>query len=89
MNEIVLFTLNGCGHCTELKNLLNESNIEFTELEVTENNDIWEEVVKKTNNEFLPTVFINVDYSSEGPIFVPEKDYKNNEEALEIIKKYI
>ena len=89
MNEIVLFTLNGCGHCQDLKKLLDDENIDYTDLEVIENSDIWEDVVKKTSNEFVPTIFININRTNEGPILIPDKDFHSSEEALKIIKKYL
>ena len=36
-NKIIVFTLNGCVHCNELKKQLIKENIDFTELEIDEN----------------------------------------------------
>lgn len=88
-NKVLLFTLNGCSHCKTLKEKLREESIPFTEIEVTQNQKLWNQVVQQTNNEFLPTFFIKTEGTDEGPVFCPDKDFKDNDEALEIIKKYI
>lgn len=88
-NKVLLFTLNGCGHCKTLKEKLREESIPFTEIEVTQNQKLWNQVVQQTNNEFLPTFFIKTEGTDEGPVFCPDKDFKDNDEALEIIKKYM
>jgi len=59
-NNIIVFTLDGCGHCVELKKELNNENIPFTELEIGNNKDIWDIVVKQTGHNSLPTVFIGL-----------------------------
>lgn len=88
-NKVLLFTLNGCSHCKTLKEKLREESIPFTEIEVTQNQKLWNQVVQQTNNEFLPTFFIKTEGTDEGPVFCPDKDFKDNDEALEIIKKYM
>jgi glutaredoxin len=88
-NKIIVFTLNGCIHCVELKKDLNNQNIPFTELEIELNKDIWDIVVKQTGHNSLPTVFIGLNGEDEGPVFVPEKDYQSKEDLIEKIKNYL
>lgn len=88
-NKLLLFTLNGCGHCKELKERLNDESIPFTEIEVTQNQKLWNQVVEQTKNEYLPTFFIKTEGTDTGPVFCPDKDFKDNDEAIGIIKKYI
>lgn len=88
-NKLLLFTLNGCGHCVILKTKLKETSIPFTEIEVTSNEKLWNQVVKQTKMDLLPTFFIKQDDTGSGPVFCPTRDFNNEEEALEIIKKYI
>ena len=82
MNKIVVFTLNGCGHCIELKKSL-------IEILVDDNEEIWNQVINQTGHNSLPTVYISINGSDEGPVFVPERDFNSKEECIEIIKKYI
>jgi len=89
MNEIIVFTLNGCSHCVELKKELKILNITFTEIEVESNKEIWNSVVKQTGHNSLPSVYISIAGGDEGPIFVPERDYKDRDDLIEKIKMYI
>jgi glutaredoxin len=87
--KLMIFTLEGCGHCKELKTLVNEASIPFTEIEVNRNKELWNKVVDQTKNEYLPAFFIKTEGSSSGPFYCPERDFKSMEEALGIIKSYI
>ena len=89
MNEIIVFTLNGCSHCVDLKKELKKQNITFTEIEVESNKEIWNSVVKQTGHNSLPSVYISITGGDEGPIFVPERDYKDRDDLIEKIKMYI
>jgi hypothetical protein len=88
-NKLLLFTLDTCGHCKMLKERLVNESIPFTEIEVNSNQSLWNQVVTQTKNEYLPTFFIKKEGSDTGPIFCPERDFENDDQAIEIIKKYI
>jgi glutaredoxin len=88
-NKIIVFTLNGCGHCSVLKGQLNKDGVEYTEIEVSKNKEIWDQVVKQTGHNSLPTVFISLNGEDDGPVFVPGRDYQNKDEIVKIIKTYI
>jgi glutaredoxin len=88
-NKIIVFTLFNCSHCKDLKRKLKNENIEFQEIEVELNQEIWDRVVDQTGHNILPTVYISLNGGDEGPVFVPERDYKSQEELIEKIKKYI
>lgn len=89
MNEVIVFTLDGCIHCVELKKELKNLNIEYKEIEVGENKEIWDSVVEQTGHNSLPSVYIRLNGGDEGPIFVPERDYQDRDELIEKIKRYI
>ena len=59
------------------------------DIEITKNESIWNEVVNQTGYNILPTVYIRKDDGDEGPVFVPGRDFKNDDEIIEIIKRYI
>lgn len=88
-NKLLLFTLDTCGHCKMLKERLINESIPFTEIEVSSNQSLWNQVVTQSKNEYLPTFFIKKEGSDTGPIFCPERDFENDDQAIEIIKKYI
>ena len=85
---VYIFTLNNCGYCTNLKKNLKDLSIPYSEIEITSNKNIWDQVVEQTGHNVLPTVFIKKDDSEEGPVYVPGRDYQNETEIVEIIKKY-
>lgn len=89
MNNIIVFTLKGCGHCVELKKELNTLEIPYNEIEISDNEKIWNQVVKQTGHNALPTVFIGLEGKENGPVFVPGRDFENKEEIVNIIKNYL
>jgi len=89
MNEIIVFTLDGCGHCDNLKSELTVQNIQFTEIEIGLNQKIWNQVVEQTGHNVLPTVFIKKENTETGPVFVPDRDFKSVDEIVTILKKYL
>ena len=45
---------------------------------INSNQSLWNQVVEQTKNEYLPTFFIRKEGSDSGPIFCPDKDFKND-----------
>jgi glutaredoxin len=88
-DKIYVFTLDGCGHCKYLKMELNELKIPYTEIEVTVNEHLWEQVVKQTGHDSLPTVYIQKENQESGPVYVPGRDFDSQEEIIEILKNYV
>ena len=88
-NQILIFTLNGCDHCQTLKHRLTELTIEFIDIEISNNENLWNQVIQQTGFNILPTVFIKKENTDNGPVYIPGRDYKNEDEIIEIIKTYI
>jgi glutaredoxin len=88
-NHIFVFSLNSCNHCVALKERLKEEEINYTELEINTYKEIWEQVVKQTNMNILPTVFVRKGETDDGPVFVPNRDYTSIEELIEKLKIYL
>ena len=57
--------------------------------EINKNQDVWNQVVEQTGHNVLPTVYISEDGSGEGLIFVPGRDYQDEDEIVEIVKTYV
>lgn len=89
MNTIVIFTLNGCSHCKSLKKRLEQLEINFVEIEITQNKEIWDQVVQQTGHNVLPTVFIKSENGDDGPVYVPGRDYTSEDHIIKIIQKHI
>jgi glutaredoxin len=88
-NSIILFTLDNCIHCKSLKKRLKSESISYSEIEITNNEKIWNEVVNQTGHNSLPTVYIKKENSDTGPVYVAGVDFMSDNEAINIIKKHI
>jgi glutaredoxin len=75
--------MKGCPHCDNLKNKLKENNIEFVELDIDDNELLYERFSKKVNNEFLPAILVG------KTAYVPEKSFTTIDEAVELVKKHL
>ena len=84
--SIIIFTLNGCEHCSNLMNELTKLNIKFIEIEISQNKEIWDSVVSQTGHNVLPSIFIRNDENDTGPVYVPGRDFESQEQIVEIIK---
>lgn len=88
MNKrLIVFTLNGCGFCKSIKQKLKDDLISFTEYEINEYPDLWEQVVSQTNSDYLPTFFIREGDNNNGEVFCPKKDFNDEDEILNILRK--
>lgn len=88
-NQIYVFTLHGCVYCMNVKKTFKKESIPFTEVEITVNEDLWKQVLEQTGEDIVPTIFVKKGDTDEGDVFLPDKDYKDESDLLEIIRKYI
>lgn len=88
-HKIVVFTMEGCIHCIDLKKELKNLDIPFIEYEIGKNKKIWDNVVQQTGHNALPTVFVGLNGTDEGPVFVPERDYESRDDLIQKIKNYL
>jgi len=87
--KIIVFSLFGCPYCVNLKNKLKELSIDFVDIDVEKNPEIWDQVVLQTNENVLPTIFIQHSDSNEGEVYIPGINYEEEDEIIEILKKVI
>lgn len=86
----LLYTMESCPFCTEMKGLLKENKIKYIERDIDEHNKEYEDFVKKTKNDYLPAFSIltvnekkeilNVEY------VLPDENFKDLNEAVDIVK---
>tara|TARA_B100001094_G_C18140387_1_gene777505 strand:- start:352 stop:831 length:480 start_codon:yes stop_codon:yes gene_type:complete len=79
--EIEIFTLPNCPACKRLKTSLEEAEITYTNKDTKEYADEWTSVQQITKTYYLPTIKMGDLY------FAPNRDFKNDPEAIELIKK--
>jgi|TARA_R110000803_G_scaffold179415_1_gene241816 glutaredoxin len=81
--EIKIFSMKGCQHCDNLKNQLKESKIDFTEVDIDDNKELYDSFSKKVDSEFLPAVVIG------KTAFLPERSFNTIDEAVKQIKTHL
>jgi glutaredoxin len=81
--EVRVFSMKGCPHCDNLKNQLKENNIKFTEIDVDENEEMYNRFSKIVENEFLPAILIGKN------AFVPDRSFNTINEAVDLIKSHL
>jgi len=89
MNELAIFTLNGCSMCFELKRRLKENSIHFHDIEITKNRELWERILTQTGEDSVPTIFIQTDSEGNGLVYTPGRDFQDIDEIINIIKNNI
>jgi glutaredoxin len=89
MKQVVVFTMQGCGHCQHFKGMLNESKIEFHDRDINQYPDEYE-MFKKAKNDLVPAfMVIDEDNTDNSELFAADLDFKTLEEALNLIKQRI
>ena len=89
MYKIIIFTIEDCVHCLNLKNRLNQLSIPYEEIDVDLNPDIWKEVCSQTNEDSVPTIFIIKNDEDIGTLYVPGVDYDTEDEIIDILLTHI
>ena len=88
-NNIVIFSLDTCFHCKSLKNRLRKEDINYIDIDIDLNQEVWNQVINQTGHNVVPSVFISSDETENGPIYIPGKDFEDEDTIVEIIKKHI
>jgi len=96
--KITIYTSKTCNYCDQVKKSLAETSINFTEMDIIEHKDIWNNVKDLTVTPITPTIEINNEFLLPGRDFFnpqnlidlisdfKESQYNENRRALELIK---
>tara|TARA_Y100000590_G_C15419388_1_gene900769 strand:- start:308 stop:574 length:267 start_codon:yes stop_codon:yes gene_type:complete len=58
--KIIMYTSNDCTFCKSAKELLKNKNLDFKEINISKNDNLKKEMLKKTNGLMtVPQIFIN------------------------------
>ena len=88
---VILFTMEGCPYCVQMKDQLTESNINFVERDIDEHKDEYDMFVEITENEYVPAFMIVESPDTDDHksyLYAPERDYNEIEEGVAIIKEH-
>lgn len=90
--EVIVFTMKGCPHCSDFKEMLKNENISFHEYDIHEHDEEYNNFAKAVDNEFIPA-FIIFEQADGGEdkltLFAPERDFNTLEEGVNKIKSLI
>ena len=57
--KVILYGTRFCPYCMMARRLLHNKGIEFEEISVSGNNELWDEMVQKSGRNTVPQIFIN------------------------------
>ena len=73
--EIIVYALNGCPACDELKGKFNNIGVLYENIIMNDNDDMWKELEDRGGSDFVPQV------SVEGYL-IKEKEYETVNELI-------
>lgn len=88
----VLFTMNGCPFCVELKEMLDKEDIFYVNRDIHEHEEEYDLFVEATGNDYIPAFMLIESPETEEPItelFAPDRDFQDINEGFEIIKNFL
>jgi glutaredoxin len=88
--SVIIYTMKGCPHCTELKKKLDEQNIEYYDRDIFEYSDEYQIFVEITDNDLVPSLLIieGDETNYESHVYVPDVHYNDINEAVGIILEH-
>jgi glutaredoxin len=87
---VVVYTMKGCPHCVNFKEMLTNEGIEFVDRDIDEFEEEYQIFSEITDNELIPALLIieGNEKKNKSYLYAPDKDYDELTEALEIIKHH-
>ncbi|TAN57871.1 glutaredoxin family protein [Patescibacteria group bacterium] len=71
--KIIVYSRNFCAWCDDVKNFLKKNNIEFEERDIAKNKEYLDEMVKKSGQQFVPTIDIDGEILADADAKAVEK----------------
>lgn len=59
MAKVVVYVKDYCPYCTKAKNLLRKKNVEFEEIDISDDDELQASVIKRSGQRTVPQIFIN------------------------------
>jgi glutaredoxin len=92
MNKtVIVYTMKGCPHCTDFKDMLVKEDIDFVDRDIDEYEEEYDIFTQLTENDFVPALLIIEENGDKAipHMYAPDRDYNELTEAVDIIKKHI
>jgi len=58
-NKVTIYTAWYCSFCDDVKKILGNYKIDYIEIPTSKNNETWQEMVKLSDKNTVPQIFIN------------------------------
>ena len=71
-----IYSQPSCHYCNKIKEVLNESNIEYEEIITSENQEEWNELIRITGLGMTPTIVF------QNEVWLPNRDFRTPEELV-------
>lgn len=85
--------MKGCPHCDNMKNMLREEKIKFTERDINKYEKEYDLFVEATGNEYIPAFMLMTIDENKKPINIkllaPDDDFQDLSEAVEKVRGYL
>ena len=82
MNKIEIYTNQSCPYCKSVKEELEKKDIKFINMDTTEHEAEWQDVINLTGMPTVPTIKCGDEF------LVPSRDFSNPIHLINIIENY-
>lgn len=93
MKKVILYTMEGCPHCADMKNMLREARIKFSERDIHKYEKEYDLFVEATGNEYIPAFMLMTIDENKKPtdvtLMAPDDDFQELKEAVEKVRRYL
>tara|TARA_Y100001970_G_C14259923_1_gene879519 strand:- start:16493 stop:16753 length:261 start_codon:yes stop_codon:yes gene_type:complete len=59
MQKVEIYTSVLCGYCSRAKNFLDQKGVIYEEFDITSNDTLRKEMIKRSNTHIVPQIFLN------------------------------
>ena len=87
--RIVLYSMEGCPYCDELKGYMQMEGIDYNPIDIEVKEKLWESVKEITGEDYVPTVMVVNTDTGSPKFFVPDVDFEEPKECFTLVKDYI
>ncbi len=89
MEDIIVYSQDGCPYCQELKDLLDEAGIPYKVKDIETHQKEWEKISTHSDNDYVPTVLIVNKELKTGKVLAPDRDFDDVSECFQKIIQYL
>jgi|TARA_R100000664_G_scaffold6817_2_gene11889 glutaredoxin len=84
--EIIIYSLESCPHCVELKEMLEDEGLSFKVKDIDVHKKEWEQIREHTKVDYVPTVLMVDKENKTGSVIAPDRDYDELTECVQKVK---